>query len=235
MGKIYTLTFEEYCKLVTDIGLDKMPADTYGLDKYFPLMEISNLKKLHEQYVQRDEWFEEYLNTEFNFNSKSSIIWGEAARFGNGKYVYSQDKNANFKFKKLKTGYFENVSEEIFGKSVVIDFFSPFGLNHTKSSRDFLNKKYSLNFKYYNIYLHKYIKSIFDIINISSNNLFNYNNVITAPKKSRNSILTFFMDELKIINEVKCYNINTTGKVSVQSESLDIVKVRDQEKSKKKK
>lgn len=223
MGKIYTLTFEEYCKLVTDIGLDLMPADTFGLDNFFPLKEISNLKKLHEQYAQRDIWFEDYLTTKLNINQNPTIIWGEAARVGNGKYVYSKDINANFKFEKKKTGYFDNVSEEVFGNSIIIDFFAPFGLNHTKSSREYLNKIYNNNSAIYNSYLEKYITSILNIIGYKYNQVMSLSNIIASPKDTRDSILNFFSSELKSTNLFKCYFLSQQS-VTSKFDNLDLTK-----------
>ena len=223
MGKIYTLTFEEYCKLVTDIGLDLMPADTFGLNPHFPMKDMVNVKNLYDKYIERENWFEYYLNHFIVAKSKIDIIWSEASKFSNDYYVYKQFPLGTFINYGKKNGYFSKVTEAVFGSSICIDFYSPFGFNHTSKSREYLNKIYNNNSAIYNSYLEKYITSILNIIGYKYNQVMSLSNIIAAPKDTRDSILNFFSSELKSTNLFKCYFLSQQS-VTSKFDNLDLTK-----------
>lgn len=220
MGKIYTLTFKEYCKLVTDIGLDLMPADTFGLNPHFPMKDMVNVKNLYDKYIERENWFEYYLNHFIVAKSKIDIIWSEASKFSNDYYVYKQFPLGTFINYGKKNGYFSKVTEAVFCSSICIDFYSPFGFNLSQNTRQFLNKIYQSNSAIYNDYLDKYIPSILTNLGYGINDINKLNNVIVSPKDTRATISNYLKLNLKYAKPIKCYKISSRGLATSNFEML---------------
>ena len=229
MKKLYTIDkYEEYCKIVNEFKLSTLKAETFGLKEVLPFTDKNNLKTLFDEYSQRDKWFESYLNTKVNSKKSINFIWGEAARVGNAQYIYHKNMSGDFEFQGKICPYFEYVSEFKFGTSVVIDFFFLFGISHTSHSRHFLNSLYKKNFKFYNEYLFKYIKSIFNILNIPFENLKDKIHIVAAPLETRDSILTFFKNGLNYNDEINCYKNNYNGLISDSgAELLNLEKIEE--------
>jgi hypothetical protein len=161
--KLYTLNKEQFKKLISDLKLDSIivPKIVLGVvldDNFKPFGDSIFVDYLFEDYIQRDKWLEEHI-----ILHKAQIkyaIWSEASRVGNKQYIYF--KESNFKFADKKPNYFKNVEEVIFKESIVVDFLSPFGVNHTNQSRKAINDLIEKNLETYNKYFSQYYKSILE-------------------------------------------------------------------------
>jgi hypothetical protein len=206
---IYTLKKVDYEHLIINCGLDQLEVDLKCLgvnlnNSYKPFSNKIFLDKLYIDYCQRDLWLEQYI---LSLKSLDVIIWSEASRVGNSQYIYHINKLGNFKYENKQPGYFKNVKEVVFNKSLVIDFLSPFGINHSASTRsDF----YKLLFKnsYYKSYIIDYYNSIIKTLTFS---LLSYENIIVAPGNTKKLILDFLKSELKITSNIKSYDIDDRG------------------------
>jgi hypothetical protein len=206
---IYTLKKVDYEHLIINCGLDKLEVDLkclgVNLNKnYKPFSNKMFIDKLYIDYCQRDLWLEQYI---LSLKSLDFIIWSEASRVGNNQYVYHIQKNGKFKYQIKQPGYFKNVKEAIFKNSLVIDFLSPFGINHSASTR--INF-YKLLFKnsYYKSYIIDYYNSIIKTLTFS---LVSYENIIVSPGNTKKLILDFLRSELKITSRIKSYDIDDRG------------------------
>jgi hypothetical protein len=206
---LYTLSKYDYQDLINKCKLDDIivPLNILGAivdDQYRPFSDKIFIDKIYNDYLQRDRWLENYIQ---RLASLDFVIWGEAARVGNKQYIYHVDKNNFFKYSNKLPGYFKNVKEVSFENSLVIDFLSPFGVNHTAVTR---NEFYKLLFsnKYYRAFFKEYYESI---INTLSFSLLIPENIIVAPGSTKKLILDFIRFELKITTDIKSYNISERG------------------------
>lgn len=203
---IFQLAFHEYQNLITRLQLDQLSVKSLGLN-ILPLADPVNITLLYDEYIQRDARLEKYLSC---IKNCKSIIIAEASRTGNSNYIY-KGEGENFYFVGRDHNYFKNVSEAEWYNSVIIDFFSPIGINHTSQpngSRDYLNRQYLNDVNIYDAYLDQYINSILTTIQIVD--IKNINIVIAAPIKTRNSILKY-LNKCGLNKQIKCYKINEIG------------------------
>lgn len=205
---IYQLTFPDYQNLINILQLNQLNAKSLGLNT-FPLADPLNLERLYDEYIQRDIRLETYLNN-VTTNCKT-FVFAEASRIGNNNYIYRGIGN-NFYFNGRAHNYFNNVAEAQWFNSVIIDFFSPIGINHTSQrngSRDYLNHQYLNNYDIYDEYMNVYLASIMDMIpNINWQNI---QVVIAAPIRTRDSILQYLRRTYRLNYPIKCYRINDRG------------------------
>jgi hypothetical protein len=184
------------------------------------MQDIVNVKNLYNKYLERENWFEYYLNNSVIPNSKFDIIWSEASKFNNDYYVYKQHPFGKYINYGKKNGYFSNVTEAVFGSSICIDFYSPFGFNLSQNTRQFLNKIYQNNTAFYNAYLDKYIHSILTILGYGIIDVKNLNNVIVSPQDTRDNILKYLKLNIKYAKPIKCYKISSRGLATSNFEML---------------
>jgi hypothetical protein len=205
--RIFQLTFDEYQNLINTFQLPHLSSQSLGLDT-FPLSDLQNIKLLYQEYIERDARLEEYVNEVKNCKS---IVFAEASRMGNKNYIYRGVGN-NFYFSDKTHNYFKNVIEAQWYDSIIIDFFSPIGINHTSKkngSRDYLNNQYKSNFLFYNDYLDSYINSILTLM--PGVDIENVSIVIAAPNRTRDSILSYLKSKYSLPIHIKCYKINEIG------------------------
>lgn len=199
------------------LNLDNLKANTFGLDEYFPLKNINAVDKLYKDYLQRDQWLEDFLENKFNKINKlnpKNIIWSESGRINNNEYIYRKE-NGKFKYENEESNYFKNVTESRpLEECIVIDFFGLFGPNHSNDSRDFLNKNASRNSNFYNQYLNDYVRSIRNMIQLNQTQFNTLNHAIAAPIETSKSILNHLRSQLKIVSDIKIYKLNSRGLVS---------------------
>jgi hypothetical protein len=206
---IFKLGETQFKKLISDCNLDKIivPQKNLGVtvdDYYKPFSNQIFLKNVYKDYIQREEWFEKYV---LRLKSIDFIIWSEASRVGNNQYIYHLKEDRKFKFENNSPGYFKNVKELVFENSLVIDFLSPFGINHSAYTR---NEFYKLlcNNRYYWNYFIDYYNSIINTLSFKLNYT---QNIIVAPGNTKKLILNFIKEELKITIDIKSYDIDDRG------------------------
>lgn len=204
---IFRLKFPEYTKLITALKLDQLNAESLGLIT-FPLANRQNIERLYNEYLERDDRLETYLG---KITNCQTIVFAEASRTGNRNYIYRGEGNV-FHFNGIPHNYFNNVTEAQWYNSLIIDFFSPIGINHTSKkggSRDYLNKQYLANYTLYENYVTNYINSILQMVpTIDINNI---SVVIAAPKRTRDSILGYLRRTYNLNNRIKCYRTDKRG------------------------
>lgn len=214
MKKIHIIKKEEYLQMLKCLNLDNLKANTFRLDEYFPLKNIKAVDKLYKDYLQRDQWLEDFLKNKINKSNLKNIIWSESGRINNNEYIYRKE-NGEFKYESEKSNYFKNVTESSpLKKFIVIDFFGLFGLNHSNDSREFLNKNASRNSNFYNEYLNDYVSSIRKMIQLNQKEFNTLNHAIAAPIETSKSILNHLRSQLKIVSDIKIYKLNSRGLVS---------------------
>jgi hypothetical protein len=207
----HKLTKENFEKLLYTMGLtSSMMEKSLGFET-FPLEIESNRDSLYHFYLEREGWIDSYIDflQALGGARVNRIIFGEASRMGNRKYIYRQ-VGGTFYYASGNPGYFKNVQEAVWGESIVIDFFSPFGVNHTSTkngSRDILNRQYLLNQAVYEEFFNKYLNSILGRLGLK---LCDAELIIVAPQRTRDSILNFLGKKCQGIN-VKCYQIDERG------------------------
>ena len=206
---IHTLIKVDFEDLIIKCNLDEIvvPLNNLGVtvnQNYTPFSEQLFIDKIYKDYIQRENWFNKYVQ---GLKSIDQIIWSEASRAGNNQYVYHIQKNGKFKYQIKQPGYFKNVKEAIFNKSLVVDFLSPFGINHSASTRNEFYKLLCSN-KHYRAYFIEYYNSIIKTLSFP---LINKPNVIVAPGNTKKLILDFLRGELKITTDIKSYDIDDRG------------------------
>ena len=206
---LYTLSKYDYEDLIKKCKIDDIivPLNILGAivdDQYRPFSNKMFIDKIYNDYLQRDRWLENYIQ---RLTSLDFVIWAEAARVGHKQYIYHVHKNSIFKYNSKPPSYFKNVKEVSFENSLVIDYLSPFGVNHTAVTR---NEFYKLLFsnKHYRAYFKEYYNSI---INTLSFPPLISENIIVAPGSTKKLILDFIRFELKITTDIKSYNISERG------------------------
>jgi len=204
--QIHTLSKQDYNDLFKNIGLINLSTKALGLPNIFPFASPQNIGILFNEYSVRENCLIKYLKLPV-LNNCNTIIWSEASQVGNKNYIYVE-YNKLFKFQQNQTGYFKNVTEANFGSSIVIDFYSPFGINHTKQSRIDLNNLYQNNKIDYHKYFDCYVKSI---LNFSKIDIETSNHIIVAPIHTRDSILKYLRVVHGIAIPIKCYDIDERG------------------------
>ena len=215
-----TLSKNDYTLLLRKLELDKLKANTFGLEDHYPLQIPSNIENIYKDYLLRDQWLEDFITNKLSKANLKNIIWCESARFGNNQYIYKVI-NDEFVFETKKSNYFEKVSEsKSFDESIVIDFFGFFGLNHSQDSRHYLNSKYKSNYKIYDAHLKSYLDSVFKLAEIDNKKISTLNHIIAAPKETAGNIYHFLRNNLKIVNPIKSYKLNSRGFVSGEDEIL---------------
>jgi len=211
--KIHTLNKNQYIDFIKELKLEDLKANTFGLEEHHPLKNQNNINSLFDDYQQRENWFEIFLNTKLDKPNLKNIIWSESARAGNKEYIYNILNNT-FKFENKKSKYFCNVFESHpFDECMVIDFFGFLGINHSNDSRNYLNINANKD-KIHNIYLENYIDSIFNLVDIDKQRFINLNHTIAAPVETSKSILNYMRSQLNIKSQVKIYKLNTRGLVT---------------------
>jgi hypothetical protein len=206
---IYTLNKVDYEDLIINCCLDQLEVDLkslgVNLDKnHKPFSNKMFIDKLYIDYFQREMWLEQYI---LSLKSFDFIIWSEASRVGNSQYIYNFNKLGNFKYENKKPGYFKNVTEVVFKNSLVIDFLSPFGINHSASTRSYFYKLLCNNIHYKN-----FIKTYYNsIINTFRFSLASHENIIVAPGNTKKLIMNFLKIELSVLSPVKSYHIDERG------------------------
>jgi len=212
---IFQLSFAEYQNLIAALQLNHLNAQSLGRDT-FPLADPLNIQRLYNEYLERDARLDTYLN---NITECQAIVFAEASKTGNRNYIYRGVGNV-FHFNGIQHNYFNNVTEAQWYRSLIIDFFSPIGINHTSQnggSRDYLNNQYLSNYILYENYLTNYINSI--LMMVPTIDINNITVVIAAPIKTRDSILKYLRRIYHLFNPIKCYRINERG-VTNQSDLL---------------
>lgn len=205
---IFQLTFPDYQNLINGLHLNQLSTKSLGLNT-FPLADPLNIQRLYHEYIERDFRLDTYINN-INLNCQT-IVFAEASRVGNNNYIYRGIGN-NFYFNGRVHNYFNNVAEAQWFQSVIIDFFSPIGINHTSQrngSRDYLNNQYLNDHNIYDNYFTNYLNSIMNILPYV--NWPNITIVIAAPIRTRDSILQYLRRKHGINNLIKCYRINDIG------------------------
>jgi hypothetical protein len=209
---IFQLTFQDYQNIIAGLNLNVMQAESLGLNT-FPMADPRNIKQLYDEYIHRDQRLDAYIR-KVSQNCQA-IVFAEASRKGNNNYIYRGIRN-NFHFKDRAHNYFGNVIEAKWFQSVIIDFFSPIGINHTSrrnESRDYLNNEYLNNPYIYEAYFNNYLHSIMNMI--PNVNLQNTDVIIAAPIRTRNSILDYLRRIHHLNNPIKCYRINDRGATTI--------------------
>lgn len=205
---IFQLTLPNYQNLITGLQLNQLSSKSLGLNT-LPLADPLNIQQLYNEYIQRDARLDSYLSND-NLNCQA-IVFAEASKTGNNNYIYRGIGN-NFYFNGRPHNYFNNVTEAQWFQSVIIDFFSPIGINHTSQrngSRDYLNNQYLNNSNIYDNYFTNYLNSIINMIpNVNWQNI---TVVIAAPIRTRNSILNYLRRTHGLNNPIKCYKIDDRG------------------------
>lgn len=211
---LYTLGKDQYEKLVKKLELDLLKANTFGLDEFYPLKNTLAVEKLHQDYIERDSFLNDFLVNKVNKEKLKNIIWCESGRINNSQYIYKKE-HEKFKFENQKSNYFEYVVEsKPFCDCIVIDFFGLFGLNHSNDSRNFFNKKIIKNEKIYYPYFNLYLESILNLIKLDKVSFNNLKHTIAAPNETSKSILKYLRVELKINSDIRIYKLNSKGFVS---------------------
>ena len=211
---LYTLEKDQYANLLKELELDLLKANTFGLDEFYPLNNTLAVDKLHQDYIERDSFLNDFLENKVNKEKLENIIWCESGRINNNQYIYKKE-HENFKYENEKSNYFENVVEsKPFCDCIVIDFFGLFGLNHSNDSRNFFNKKIIENEKIYYPYFNLYLESILNLIKFDKYSFNNLNHTIAAPNETSKSILNYLRFQLKINSNIKIYKLNSKGLVS---------------------
>ena len=211
---LYTLGKDQYEELVKKLELDLLKANTFGLGEFYPLKNTLAVEKLHQNYIERDSFLNDFLVNKVNKEKLKNIIWCESGRINNSQYFYKKE-HEKFKFENQKSNYFEFVVEsKPFCDCIVIDFFGLFGLNHSNDSRNFFNKKIIKNEKIYYPYFNLYLESILNLIKLDKVSFNNLKHTIAAPNETSKSILKYLRVELKINSDIRIYKLNSKGFVS---------------------
>ncbi len=214
--KIHRLNLPDYISLINELKLNTIHEKALGLPT-FPLNDPNNINILFQEYEQREVQFEKYLSQRALSSLKcKTIVFSEASQSGNKKYIY-KGEGSNFHFRTVENSYFRNVTEVKWNESIIIDFFSPIGINHSskpknKTSRDQLNDLYDSNKIRYESYFNEYFNSIISLV--PTFNLANVEVIIVAPKRTRDSILNYLKRVHKITKSIKCYRIDERGATS---------------------
>ena len=205
---IHKLKYHEFLELIEKMELKKLNVKPLGYFDLSPFQDKNYVDKLYEEYSEREKNFENYIDNVLK-TLTDYIIFAEASQMGNSNYVYHK-KDRKFIHKGNKPKYFQNVEEAEWGKSIIIDFFSPFGINHTSNSREYLNKVQQYK-EYTEFFFDRYFKSILNHKKLKNFKLTAENFVIKAPAKTRGSILKYLRLKYKVDSlKIKCYTASNS-------------------------